>query len=63
MQISKAIRRARKAAGLTQLQLARSIGVVPSTVAGWELGTHAFRMQRLSQLAQALGLSVAELLA
>ena len=57
-----AIKEARERAGLTQVQLAELAGVAPSTVAGWELGTHSLRVKRLPQLARILRTSVTRLL-
>lgn len=54
---------ARMKAGLTQVELAKKLRVAPSTVAGWELGTHSVRSTRLPQLARALGVPVAKLFA
>lgn len=57
------LKQARERAGLSQVQLAEKLGVAPSTVAGWELGTHSVRTKRLSQLARVLRVRVAKLLA
>lgn len=60
---TNAIKTARKRAGLSQVQLAQKLGVSPSTVAAWELGTHSMRTARLQQVARALGVKVSKLLA
>jgi transcriptional regulator with XRE-family HTH domain len=56
-QISERIRAARLAAGLTQAQLAATLGTHQSVVAGWERGL-APRAYRLPQIAAALGVTV-----
>jgi transcriptional regulator with XRE-family HTH domain len=63
MNLPQAIRTARQGANLTQAKLARKLGVSPSTVAGWELGTHAIRMDRIGKLARVTGASESDLLA
>lgn len=50
-----ALRKARKAAGLTQAELAAELGVSREAVGRWEAGT-APRLERVSQAANALGL-------
>lgn len=61
MATSDAIKRAREKRELSQAALAELMGVAPSTVAGWELGTHGVRGNRMRRLANALGVSVGEL--
>jgi transcriptional regulator with XRE-family HTH domain len=56
------LKQARERIGLSQVQLAERLGVAPSTVAGWELGTHSVRTSRLSQLARVLRVQVRQLL-
>lgn len=63
MPLSNRIRTLRQSAGLTQGQLAEWVGVTPSTVTLWELGTTRPRMSRLGAIAKALGVSEGELLA
>ena len=58
-----ALRAAREKAGLSQAELAELLNVAPSTVAGWELGTHSVRVRRLNQIAHVLRVSVARLVA
>ena len=52
----------RKAAGLTQQQLADKMGVNRSTVAMWETGVNAPKTKMLLALAEVLGCSVEDLL-
>lgn len=61
MKLPKALKAARESAGLSQADLAEKLGVAASTVAGWELGTHGVRLDRLTQIARAVGVDVAEL--
>ncbi len=59
---SQALRRARVAAGLTQHQLARLVGVAGGErVSRWELGTSAPRPQLVLHLAGVLGVDLNEL--
>lgn len=62
MTISVAIALVRKRRGLSQVQLAKKMGVSPSTIAGWELGTHAPRSARLHKLSRVLKTPIAKLL-
>lgn len=62
MDLGPRIRRARKAAKKSQVAVARELGVSPSTIAGWEIGTHTPRLARLDAVADALGVTVADLL-
>lgn len=50
------IRAARKARGLTQVELAEQLGVSQSTVAGWESGRRTVELARLYDVCSALGL-------
>lgn len=59
--LPRAIRNARVAAGLSQAELAAKLGVAPSTVAGWELGTHSVRSTRFRMLARVVGVDVTTL--
>jgi len=61
---SQALRRARVAAGLTQHQLARLVGVAGGErVSRWELGTSSPRPQLVLHLADVLGVDLNELCA
>lgn len=61
---SQALRRARVAAGLTQHQLARLVGVAGGErVSRWELGTSSPRPQLVLHLAGVLGVDLNELYA
>jgi transcriptional regulator with XRE-family HTH domain len=57
-----ALKAARQKAGLSQVELATKLGVAPSTVAAWELGTHSIRTHRLTELARVLRVEVTKLL-
>lgn len=61
MKLPAVIRSAREAKGLTQAQVGERLGCSASTVAGWELGTHKPRAQKLADLAQAIGTSKSQL--
>jgi len=52
----------RQAAGLTQVQLAQTLGVAPSVIAFWELKGTPPRGEILPGLAKAFGVSVDEIL-
>lgn len=58
-----ALAKARKAKGLTQVQLAKLLDVSPGTVGGWESGAHGIRSGRLGEVARLLDVEVAELVA
>lgn len=57
------IAEARHAAGLSQRELAEKTGYTTSAVQAWELGTRHPRYDGLKQLADALGITVADLYA
>ncbi len=59
--IGAAIRAARRAAGLTQAQLAEAISVERATVTKWENGKHAPSDGNLQDVARALAMSVESL--
>lgn len=61
MEISRRIASLRKDRKLSQVALAKKMRVAPSTIAGWELGHHSVRHDRLKRLARALGTTVAQL--
>ena len=56
------LRRLRKKSGLTQEQLAESVGVSLKTVQRWEFNERQPRMEEIKALAKALGVSEADLL-
>jgi len=51
------LRQVRFQAGLRQRELARRVGVDPSIVSGWELGTRPVSGERIQDVADALGTS------
>lgn len=53
---------ARENAGMTQAQLARRLGVKPSTLRGWEQDISEPRANRLSMMAGLMGVSIMWLL-
>ena len=53
---------ARKAAGMTQVQVAKALGVTKAAVNDWEHGRFAPRGKRLPQIAKLLGCTVDEIL-
>jgi transcriptional regulator with XRE-family HTH domain len=52
---------ARKAAGLTQVELAAKVGTIQQRISAWESGLAAPRDPMRLRLAKALGTTVAEL--
>lgn len=56
------IRKYRKAKGLTQLQLAKTIGVKKSTVAMWEIGARKPDIVKLKKLSAIFGCTTDQLL-
>lgn len=60
--LAKRLAELRQAAGLSQVQLAERVEVNPSNIAFWELSGTPPRGEVLPKLAQALGVSVDELL-
>lgn len=60
--MGRLIREARKEKGLTQLDVARKFGITDRAVSKWERGICAPDIGILEQLAELLGLSVAELI-
>jgi transcriptional regulator with XRE-family HTH domain len=55
------LRAARRAAGKTQLRLSQELGVHETVVANWERGERVPRVDRLGELARALGVRPADL--
>lgn len=62
MEIGKNIKAARKAAGLTQEQLAKKCGMAVVTIGQYERGSREPRQEQLQTLAAALGVHVLDLL-
>ena len=62
MVLGQRIRALRKALGLTQAQLAESLGYEPMTISRFERGEYSPGFDALHQLAKALGVSLASLL-
>jgi transcriptional regulator with XRE-family HTH domain len=62
MQLGEKIRRARKAQGLTQRQLAAKIGVWPAVLCHWEICARTPNVDSLMRVAIALGVPAASLL-
>jgi len=58
----ESLRRIREERGLSQRELAARAGVVKSTIYEAEAGRHIPRIQTLEKLADALGVSIADLL-
>lgn len=61
MTIGECIRKARKKAGLTQLQLAEQSGVATISIHQYESGKRQPRLEPLRQIALALGVTVSDL--
>ena len=62
MEISKIIKEARIKKGMTQQELADSVYVTRQTISKWESGSGSPDISNLHVLAEALGISVDELL-
>ncbi len=63
MGISQNIKRLRKQAGMTQVELAKKIDVARSTITQWETGWSSPRMGMVQKLAGVFGVTSAEMLA
>ncbi|WP_369952116.1 XRE family transcriptional regulator [Ralstonia syzygii] len=61
--IGKSIAKAREEKGMNQSELARAVGVSPQAVQKWEAGTSTPRPSKVADLAAALGIDAAGLLA
>ena len=59
--MARSIKELRKAAGLTQLELANRLHVTPSTVYKWERGANEPSATNLRDLARALGVAMDEI--
>ena len=55
------IKELRRAAGITQMQLAERMGVTQGMVAAWEQGANFPRADKLPALAEALGVTINDL--
>ena len=62
MTLKEEIRRRRKLIGLTQIDLAHTLGVGISTVARWERGLTEPKLHQLKALAKLLGVSELDLM-
>ncbi len=58
MWLANELRRARKAAGITQGELAMTIGVTQTTVTRWETGERSMSTDKLEAVCRALGVRV-----
>ena len=56
------IAKARMAAGMTQAQLAESIGVKPQQIGNWERGLRNPKIEALRKISDALGCELNELM-
>lgn len=54
--------KARKAAGLTQIQAAQLLGVTDATISQWENGETKPKTSRLAKVAEVYGCTIDELL-
>ena len=63
MGISQNIKRLRKQAGMTQVELAEKLDVARSTITQWETGWSSPRMGMVQKLAGVFGVTSAEMLA
>lgn len=61
MRVSESVRKARKAAGYSQQGLAAAAGVPQTTISRWENGTTPHTIQNLIAVAEALGVTLDEL--
>lgn len=62
MEFPERLQTYRKRAGLTQGQVADALGVTTAAVASWENGRAVPRTQKMTEIAEVLGVSVSELL-
>ena len=62
MNLGENIKKARKAAGVTQKELAEQISVSDKTISKWETGKGLPDIAIIEDLAKSLGVSIAELL-
>ena len=62
MTTGKKIREARKAAGLTQKELAAKLGIVPNSISQYENGTRNAKPATLRRIAEAIGCNLFDLI-
>lgn len=62
MTMQEEIRRRRRAMGMTQTDLAHSVGVGLATVSRWEQGLHDPKLHQLKALAKVFGVSELDLM-
>jgi len=62
MTMQEEIRRRRRAMGMTQTDLAHSVGVGLATVSRWEQGLHDPKLHQLKALAKLFGVSELDLM-
>ena len=58
MTLNEKIKNARKAAGLTQQQVANKIGILKQSYAMYEYGTRKPRLEKLKKIADACGVAL-----
>lgn len=63
MRKASPIARQRNAAGITQVELAERLGVIPGTVKRWEAGMRAPEREKMLALERILGVTASEILA
>lgn len=56
--VNISIRQVREAVGISQAELARRLGIKQPTVARWESGSDAIKVDSLQRIADALGVSL-----
>lgn len=61
-EVGKAIAEARKKAGMTQVELAKAIGVKQSQIANWESGWRNPKLEALMKISDALKIDVTDLI-
>lgn len=62
MELGKKIRKARKAKGITQRQLADAIGAKHNSISGWEDGLHKPDIDSIEFMSAVLNIGVEDLL-
>lgn len=56
--ISKNIRKYRIAAGMTQIQLAKKLGITSASISNWEKGQNSIDVEMLFKLCEVLNVSI-----